>query len=427
MRHALYSELRTLYEATADNPRTFRVTMKMKDMIDETVLVNAVRKSMERYPYYRVRLGMDEHEVFFLDNPMPVPVLHTDGPIVLGGFETQGHVLAFCWWKNKVHIDLIHALTDGGGLYHLIQTFLYYYCSEFYGRELSSEGIWLAGDEIAQDEWIDPGRKPLVIDPTMHVTKWNDNAFQIADGGIARVTKKCVVYNIRISESEFMRFNLSNEGSPGTVISLFLARAIAGLHPDAVDPVAIALCVNQRRMIDAPLAHQSLVGDARLVFKDKMKQMSFDRQVTCFRAMVALQTDVDMVRKEVQEYQDLMQILATMPTHEERHAYCKKLSDEKSRMFTATVSYVGKADLGEAAHYVQEFHVLPSTALPSCETPLTLELSAVNGCFYVNFMQYFEGEEYLTAFIKQLRENDINYDVLYAEPTKYPGFISPWL
>ena len=59
MRHALYSELRTLYEATADNPRTFRVTMKMKDMIDETVLVNAVRKSMERYPYYRVRLGMD--------------------------------------------------------------------------------------------------------------------------------------------------------------------------------------------------------------------------------------------------------------------------------------------------------------------------------------------------------------------------------
>lgn len=45
----------------------------------------------------------------------------------------------------------------------------------------------------------------------------------------------------------------------------------------------------------------------------------------------------------------------------------------------------------------------------------------------MNFMQFFEGEDYLTAFIKQLRENDINYDVLYAEPTKYPGFITPWL
>ena len=427
MRYSLYSELRTLYEATAENPRTFRITVKMKDMVDETTLVNAVRKSMERYPYYRVRLGVDEHEVFFLDNPMPVPVLHTDGPIMLGSFETLGHLLAFCWWKNKVHIDVIHALTDGAGLYRFVQTFLYYYCSEYYGCELEHEGIWLVGDEISQDEWIDPGRKPLVIDPSTHLEKWSDKSFQIADGGIARISKKCTVYNIRISESEFMRFNLSNEGSPGTVISLFLARAIESLHPDTIDPIAIALCVNQRRMIDAPLAHQSLVGDARLVLQDKMKKMSFETQVTCFRVMVALQTDADMVRKEVKEYQDLMHVLATMPTHEERHAYCKKLSDEKSRMFTATVSYVGKVNMGEAAKYVQEFHVLPSTALPSCETPLTLELSAVNGCFYVNFMQFFEGEEYLTAFIKQLRENDINYDVLYMEPTKYPGFISPWL
>ena len=427
MRHELYSELRTLYEATLDNPRTFRLTMKMKDMIDEAVLIRAVRKSMERYPYFRVRLGVDENDVFFLDNPAPVPVLHTDGPIMLGGYETQGHVLAFCWWKNKVHIDVIHALTDGGGIYHLVQTFLYYYCSDYYGRELSSEGIWLAGDEVARDEWVDPGRNPLKINPEMLIPKWDGEAFQIEDGGIAHVTKRCTVYNIRVSEEEFMRFNLSKEGSPGTVIALFLARALAELHPDAADPMVIALCVNQRRMIGAPLAHQSLVGDARLVFAERMKKMDFETQETCFRGMVAMQTDDNMVRKEVQEYQELMQVIASMPTHEERHAHCKRLSDEKSRMFTATVSYAGKMNMGEAARYVQEFHALPSTALPSCETPLTLELSAVNGSFYVNFMQFFEGEDYLTAFIRQMRENDINYDVLYQEPTKYPGFISPWL
>ena len=76
---------------------------------------------------------------------------------------------------------------------------------------------------------------------------------------------------------------------------------------------------------------------------------------------------------------------------------------------------------------MQEFHALPSTALPSCETPLTLELSAINGSFYVNFMQFFEGDDYLRAFIRQLRDNNINYDVLYQEPTKFPGFVCPWL
>ena len=426
MRHELYSELRTVYEATTESPRTFRVTIKLKDMVDPAVLRRAVDKAAERYPYYRMRLGADENEVFFEDNPAPVPVLHTDGPIMLGGYETQGHLMAFCWWKNKVHIDIWHALTDGGGVYHLIQTFLYYYCSEYYGRELSSEGIWLAGDEVSPDEWADPARGQLAVDSDMLVEKWSGRAFQLGDGGVARVGGRCIVYNIRIPEDEFMRFNLSNEGSPGTVVALLLSRAIASLHPEAADPVVVALCVNQRRALGAPLAHQSLVGDARLVFDERLQRKSFDVQVTCFRGMVAMQTDGDMVRREVQEYQELMAELADLPTHEARHARCKQLSDEKSRMFTATVSYVGKVPLGDAEYYVQEFHTLPSTALPSCETPLTLELAAMNGSFYVNFMQFFEEDAYLRAFIGQLRENGINYDVLYQEPTKYPGFISPW-
>lgn len=427
MRRPLYSELRTAYEATLENPRTFRITMKLKDMVDATVLANAVRKTMRRYPYFRVRLGIDEDALYFEDNPLPTPVLHTDGPIVLGGFETQGHLLAFCWWKNKVHLDAWHGLTDGGGIYHLIQTFLYYYCSEYYGRELSAEGIWLADDDVSPDEWVDPAREPLTVNSAILADKWNGRAFQIADAGLAHMSRACVVYNIRIPEDEFMRFNISNEGSPGTIVALFLSRAIAGLHPDAADPVVIALCVNQRRALKAPLAHQSLVGDARLVFRERMKQMSFEAQETCFRGMVALQTDSDAVRKEIQDYQQLVEELEGLPDHRARHARCKQLAEEKSKLFTATVSYVGQVDMGEAEFYVQEFHALPSTALPSCETPLTLELSAINGSFYVNFMQFFEGDDYLRAFIRQLRENNINYDVLYQEPTKFPGFVCPWL
>ena len=43
-----------------------------------------------------------------------------------------------------------------------------------------------------------------------------------------------------------MRFNISNDGSPATVVALFLARAIDELHRSPEDPVVIAMCVNQR-------------------------------------------------------------------------------------------------------------------------------------------------------------------------------------
>ena len=426
MKHKLFSEIRTVYETTLDNPHTFRVTIKTKDMVDGTILRHATGTTVKRYPYFLMKLGWDQGEVCFEDNEAPMPVIHADGPITLGGKETNGHLLCVSWWKNKIHVDVYHALTDGGGIYNFIKTLLYYYCSEYYGKELSSKDIRLSGDPVDEREWIDPAERSIEKTPLCAVKKWSKPGFQIADGGLVSINKKGIVYNIRINESEFMRFNLSNDGSPGTIISLFLARAIDKLHPVKKDPVVIAMCVNQRKALKAPLAHQSLVGDVRLVYGDRIKKLELKDQATSFRGMVALQSDPDVVLEEIREYQGIVKELDQLPTTEEKRRYCIDRMDRMTSYFTATVSYVGNADMGDAEYYIQEFHALPSTALPSSATPLTLELSAMNGSFYVNFMQFFKDECYLNAFIQELRDNNINYDVLYQEQNKYPRMIDLW-
>ena len=423
MKHSLYSELRTVTPAAT---ALSAVTLKMKDMIDENILKDAVRVTSSRYPYFSMRLDFEQDSVCFADNDAPMPVLHTDGPVILGGDQVAGHLLAVSWWKNKIHIEVYHALTDGGGVYNFIKTLLYYYCSAYYEVELSPIDIRLAGEEIAPEEWSDPGAVPMGDAPDYVMKKWENPAFQLKGGGKITLSKSCIVYNIRIPEAEFMRFNLSNDGSPGTIVALFLARAIEACHPEKKDPVVIAMCVNQRKALSAPLAHQSLVGDVRLAYRGRIKDMPFMDQATCFRGMVALQSDRSMVREEIREYQRIVEDLRALPTHLQRHQYCIDRMNHMTDCFTATISYVGKTGMGDAEQFIQEFHVLPSTALPSSATPLTLELSAMNGCFYVNFMQYFPEDCYLKAFIKELRKNQINYDVLYQEETKYPGMIELW-
>ncbi len=420
MIHALFSELRTIYETTPGNPHTFRLTIKMKDMVREAVLQQAVRLTMERYPYFRVRLAVHGGEFTFEDNDMPVPVLHRDEPVLLASEETAGHLLVYCWWKNKIHIDCYHALTDGGGIYPMLKTFLYYYCSLYYGRQLANDNIRLAEDPVDPLEWADPAREKIETPGILHIPKWRSPAFQLRDSKVVRLQEKCIVFNIRIPEDEFMSFNLSNDGSPSSILALLLARAIDQVHPDKELPTVIAVCVNQRPMLRAPLAHQSLVGDARLVYDERIKKLPFSMQETCFRGRVSLQTDADPVLEDIKQYQQLMSDLKGL-TMAERHARCVADMDNLTACLTATVSYTGKGVFGDAEYYVQEFHALPSTALPSSATPLTLELSAVNGSFYVNFLQYFEEQDILDAFIGQLREGGINYDVLYQETARYPG------
>ena len=421
MIHSLYSELRTLYETTPENPHTFRLSLKMKDMIKEPILREAVDLTMKRYPYFRVRLKVTPEGLKFEDNPAEVPLLHQDAPSVLGSSENGGHLLLFCWWKNIVHIDCHHALTDGGGIYPMIRTLLYYYCSLYYGKELSSEGIRLSDSPVKEAEWTDPALKPLAVDTSMLIEKREGPAFQLFESGLIKEKlERGICYNLRIREDEFMRFNLSHDGSPGTIIALFLARAIEKLRPAVQVPTVVAMCVNQRPALKAFDAHQSLVGDVRIVFGERFSKMPFMQQATAFRGAVALQSGADMVKQEIEEYREVMRSLEALPDDASRHRYCVDLMEKKTSAITATVSYVGKAPFGDAERYIQEFHVMPSTALPSSATPLTIELSAVNGSFYLNFLQYFREDIFLDAFLEELRENDIDYDVLYQTPMNYP-------
>lgn len=420
-RRALYSELRTIYETTAADPHTFRLTFKLKDMIDGKLLRMAVDKTMARYPYFQVRLMADgEDDLCFEYNPAPVPVLNTDERTILGGEQTSGHLLSVCYRHNRLHIDAYHGMTDGGGIYPLVKTLLYYYCSFYYGAAFSREGIRLSGDPVPQTEWDDPARIPLGTERQGLVDKWDRPALQLLDAGIAHPVPDSVVYNMRIPEKDFMRFNFSNDGSPAVIVALLLARAIDALHPNVKEPPVIAMCVNQRRALDAPLAHQSLVGDVRLPYTERLKALPFTTQATCFRGMVTLQSDQEMVLDEIRDYQTLMAHLEGLDGHRARQECCVHRMESLSRCLTATVSYVGKYSMGDAEFYIQDYNALTSTALPSTHVPLTVELSAFNGYFFLNFMQFFHEDAYFSVFVRQLRENNIDYDVLDLMEARYP-------
>ena len=426
-RRELYSELRTVYETTAADPHTIRLTFKLKDMIDGRLLREAVDKTMARYPYFQVRLIADgKDDLFFEYNPTPVPVLNTDERTILGSEQTSGHLLSVSYWHNRLHIDVYHGLTDGGGIGPFLKTLLYYYCSFYYGADFSREGIRLSGESVPQAEWDDPARLPLGTRHHGLIHKWDRPALQLLDAGIAHPVPDSVVYNMRIPEKDFMRFNFSNDGSPAAIVALLLARAIDALHPNTKEPPVIAMCVNQRRALGAPLAHQSLVGDVRLPYTGRLKALPFTLQATCFRGMVTLQSDKEMVLDEIRDYQALMAHLEGLDGHRARQDCCVHRMESLSRCITATVSYVGKSSLGDAEFYIHDHNALPSTALPSTHVPLTIELSAINGYFFLNFMQFFHEDDYFSAFVSQLRENNIDYDVLDLMDANYPRVELPF-
>jgi hypothetical protein len=219
-----------------------------------------------------------------------------------------------------------------------------------------------------------------------------------------------------------MRFNIENDGSPGTMVSLLLSRAIAKLYPDAEDIIRIALCMNQRKVLRAPLAHQSLVGGVMLEYKDRMRDWPLERQSTIYRGMVFAQTMDEIALMGVASNSGIIRMLLSKESDQERLEIVSGINVLAGRIITATVSYVGKANYSEAEQYIRDFRAWTSSAANG----LLVEISAVNGRFTIDFLQKFSSPLFVNAFLKELEDNGIVYDLQDVHELELPNIKLPW-
>ena len=420
MEQTLFTELRPLYETTKENSNEIRLRIRMRDLIEPDVLRRAVDLAMQRYPYFLVQLQKKGGEYIFAENHRPVVISDSLHGMELNTAQSNYHMIAFCRQDNWIVLDIFHGLTDGTGAYELVRTLLYYYCSERYHVTLKRDGIRLLGDEISPEEWNDPvaNRTDLPIPPRMEMS---DALNLITAAGIEADLQK-TVYSIKIDESEFMRFNLDNDGSPGTMVALLFSRAVAALYPEAKEAIRIALCVNQRRALHAPLAHQSLVGGAMLEYKEEMRDWPLEKQGTAYRGMVFAQTEEEKVLSGVASGAAISRMILSKESDEERRAVAGYIGSLANKVLTATVSYVGKANYKEAEQYIRDFRTWTSPA----SSGISIEISAVNGHFTLDFLQTFSNPLFVNAFLKELDDNGIVYDMQDVSDIELANIRLPW-
>ena len=421
MEQKLFTELRPLYVTSKASPHDIRLRIRMRDLIDPDILRRAVDTTMRRYPYFCVELQKKDGQYIFAENPRPVVITHSLHGVALNSEDSNYHMIAFCWQDNWIVLDVFHGMTDGTGAYEVVRTLLYYYCSERYDIHLTEEGIRLVGDEISAEEWIDPVADRTDLPLPRRNEQMSDALNLIASAGLEE-DHLHTVYSIAISETEFMRFNLDNDGSPGTMVSLLLSRAIAKLYPEARDIIRITLCVNQRKALHTPLAHQTLVGGAFLEYKDKMRDWPLEKQATAYRGMVFAQTQEENVLMGVASIKGIDGMLLSKESDQERLGVAAYINALAARVVTATVSYVGKANYREAERYIRDFRLWTSSAADG----LTVEISAVNGRFTLDFLQTFSSPIFVNAFLKELEENGIVYDLQDVNELDLPNIRLPW-
>ena len=402
--YRLFSECRSLYASTVDYRRTLRISFRLTDKINVPSLSYAIKMIQKRYPYLCVELKKDDNGFYFIKNDRDIILTNKNKDIILNSEESNYHLISFQYSDdNYIIINMSHALADGAATYALIRTLLYYYITNALNIELSKENIRLVEDEISKEEFNDP---LLTTKKLMQLPKLDLNpGLNIIKENHLENQGNCI-YHLVIDEKELMDYIKSIKATPNTLMALLLSKAMKKENPESKNFVRMSICVDLRKLLDAPLAHQTLVTGLVFDYDQSFANLNIEEEIKKIR---------ETVSEFIKEPKSLFLISSSyyylMMLSKEKDINKARLIAAKNKesmggLVSGVISYVGKANFGDAEKYITEFRTETD-----CPSPILVEIAAVNGKFYLDFIQNFEDERYINAFKKELDNLNIKYEV----------------
>ncbi len=409
------------YICSEEMPFTIRIEITLRGPVLPDCLQHAVDRAMERYPYFAMRVTAEDGEYLAAENAAPVVVY--PGPEVrpLGGSEVNHHLLTLSYDGRRICVFASHVITDGAGLYPFIKTVLYYYFSAADGTAPEVPDVRLAGEPLLPDEAGNPypeeemrRAKPLYV-------KTLPPFFRLREGGFV-TDSAATVYRCRIRKETLMRFSFDHDGSPCSLVSALMAKAVRSLHPEEHRSIVSAVSFNLRPGLGNAHSYRMLCSSIALDYPDSTRDWSIARLCTCSRGMVTLQSQRENVLYYAQQRRERFEALEVPGGLSARRAAVGQRALEDSVRNTFSVSYVGELGFGSMESRIDSIYNITDG---STYQTLFIEIAALNDWFYFAFIQGFSSDRYYRAFLEQLRLNGLPFTEADVSPLETPKMLLP--
>ena len=397
---------------------SIRGEVVLKEAVDGTILQHAVDKAFERFPYFSVQVIRDGEEYVLVSNPRPHNIIHTKERLNIGTEEVNYHLVVVSYYENKICFNVAHSVTDGAGRAPLTKSVLYYYVTEKYGVELSTDGVYLAGQPLFDDETGIPMPYEEIMKATDALHRPVGDAYQMLSSGLINDSEQRE-YRFKVSEKEFMSLNKSNDASPSVLASVLLAKILWKLDSNVDKNIVGNLCVNMRPGLHNKHSKMPLFTCIPLTYKPTMKDMELAKLCTCTRGMVMLQSDEENIKYLYKSTILGYEALNSLPDLKTKREVASNAVYGKEGLLSATflVSYVGKSTLGDLNDYV---HAMFTTVDAIPKGGIIIEITSGDGDFYFTFMQDFSSDVYFREFTKILTDNGMHLTMISDRPILAP-------
>ena len=374
----------------------------LSEAVDPDALKQAWEKTLTVYPYMRYAVVARNGRLVLTENPLPFVIRET-GEIV-EPYERSGnfHMVTFCYLGRTLYIYIDHVPVDGTGINHVFETFFYHYFCLADGVEYPvPAGVFTEKDGPVPGLDVDAYRMADAVDlAALGNNMLDGKAFTPPEmpQGMFGNRPDCRGYCLSVPSRELMGYAKSVGGSPVSVLSVALSKAVQRVHPENALPIRILYPVNIRKVMgnSTSLVHQAVF--ARYSFEPSDVAGKSDVELNAaFRTYLREFTSEPSIRMNAGIFRSMCEGYTKAFAY---NALDKITMEQRKNTGGALeISYLGRlhtADYGKRMR-MSAFHVMP-------ENGVMLQVTEVGDTFYIDWYQGMHDATYIRAMRDVLAE-----------------------
>ena len=195
-----------------------RAKVRMKETVDIDVLRVAANKAIKRYPYFAVKIDIDENGAYVrIPNDKEIAVLKMGSRTPdLCSEEVNGHLLFLECDGRDIFFNISHTMCGGRGLQPWIMTTLWQYIADRYGIEPNAPSIRKPGEPLLDGETEEPSLDKLTDEEPVYEYKSQNPtvlAFDYMNGLFNPFARNNNYRVLTFEQKDIMTFAKGNDSS----------------------------------------------------------------------------------------------------------------------------------------------------------------------------------------------------------------------
>ena len=397
-----------LYKSEKRFSRTVRVQVTMKDTVDPDFLDTAVNTAIKRYPYFSVKVRLDEDGSYVLEpNHKKVVCIPTQRDIPpLGCKAVNGHLLYIDYCGKTIYFNISHSLCGGRGFMPWVMTTVYQYVCDKYNVTPYAPGIQKSDSELLPTEADEPNLDMLTDESPVYQYKSKKPVVMISDymNGLFNPFKRYPNYRIlTVEQKDVMAFAKKYDCSVACLFLIAMAKAMDKVLPEKHSVIGGEIAHNPRESVGLPNSHSDFLSHVHIDYDREALSSDIRKLGLMTRGQMILQTDPSVSHVEIRKLFILYDEIDRIKGVKAKRKYMSQndlSSGKDAEHGTYYVNYTGQLDWGELSDYVRNYVII-------VEGHLLLEITSMSDKLFICFMQLIREDKYVMAFKDVLLEMGI--------------------